>query len=696
VKVGDELFIEPRFYFAEPSVFDVLTIPFVQGDAKTALSQPNAIVITESIAKKYFGTIEALGRTLTINLSQSNTDYKVTGVLRDCPANSHFKYDLLASLENYWAATNPFFRERLKGWFSLPFWTYVKLAPGADAKEVEAKLAQVVTQYFPPTRQDSRLFLQPVKYIHLRSSLDNELEPNSDIRYVYIFSAIALLVLAVACINFMNLTTAKSLHRAKEVGLRKVLGAARPQLIKQFLFESILATAAAVLIALGLIELTLDRLNALAGVALPTNYWDIRFIPAVLALTLIVGVAAGLYPAFFLSSFQPVKTVKGVFARSAQGRSVRMGLAVVQMGIAVVLLVGILTISRQLNFIQNKKLGFEKNQMLLIKTPGTKLFNNLAYETFKQRLLLLPAVAGVTKNVQIPGEGAAIRSVYFNSVTAGEKLALPYLSVGHDFAATYGLELVAGRDISSAFASDTNSVYLVNETAARQFNLDPVVGRQIATGDAGEQHGPIVGVVKDFHYAPLHEPIGPLVIGLFNVPLTNISVRLQTDRLAAAVADIQKIWREFEPDRAMEFSFLDGELEAVYRFENRLGKIAGIFAGLAIFVTGLGLFGMALYTAEQRIKEIGIRKVLGATSANVVALLSKDFVKIVLLANLFAWPVAWLAMRRWLQDFAYRVDIAWWLFGLAGGLVLVVALLTAGAQALKAALANPAKALRYE
>jgi putative ABC transport system permease protein len=373
-----------------------------------------------------------------------------------------------------------------------------------------------------------------------------------------------------------------------------------------------------------------------------------------------------------------------------------MGLAVVQMGIAVVLLVGILTISRQLDFIQNKKLGFEKNQMLLIKTPGTKLFNNQTYETFKQRLLLLPQVAGVTKNIQIPGEGAAIRLVHFNSVAAGEKLALPYLSVGHDFAATYGLELAAGRDISSAFASDTNSVYLVNETAAKQFNLNPAVGRQIATGDAGESPGPIVGVVKDFHYAPLHESIGPLVIGLFNVPLTNISVRLQTDRLATTVTEIQKIWREFEPDRAMEFAFLNDELEAVYRFENRLSKIAGIFAGLAIFVTGLGLFGMALYTAEQRIKEIGIRKVLGATSANVVALLSKDFVKIILLANALAWPVAWLAMRRWLQDFAYRVDIEWWIFALAGGLVFVIALLTAGAQALKAALANPVEALRYE
>ena len=696
IKAGDELFLEKRFYFAEPGLFEVLTIPFMKGDSRTALSQPNSIVLTAALAQKYFGTTEVLGKTLTVNLSQVNTDYKITGVLQDCPANTHFKYDLLASFDNYWAATDPFFRERLKGWLSLPFWTYVKLAPGTRAQDFEAKLAQVVTKYFPPTRQDSRLFLQPVRDIHLHSSLDNELEPNGDARYVYLFSVIALLVLAMACLNFVNLTTAQSLHRAKEVGLRKVLGAERRQLVKQFLFEALLTTAAAVLFALVLVELSLPGLHALTGIAVPADYLNPRFALGLLALTVVVGIAAGLYPAFFLSAFQPIKTLKGVFARSARGRRLRSGMAVVQMAVAAVLLAGILTIARQRDFIASKKLGFTKNQMLLLKTPGTKLANNQTYETFKRRLLQLPEVAGVTKNMQIPGSGAAIRTVYFGSVTEDQKIALPYLAVGHDFAATYELEIVSGRDLSSAFASDTNSVYLVNEAAVNQFNLDPALGRIIATGDAGEQRGAIVGVVKDFHYAPLHEPVGPLVIGLFNVPLVHISVRLQTQELPAAMARLEKIWKEFEPDRAMEFSFLDGELDAAYRFEAQFGRIAGLFTGLAIFITCLGLFGMALHAAEQRFKEIGVRKVLGATTAGVIALLSKDFVKVVLLANLLAWPVAWYAMQRWLQDFAYRVDMEWRTLALTGGVTLIVALLTVSTQAVKAAWANPAQALKCE
>lgn len=344
IKVGDEQFNEKYFYFAEASLFEVLTIPFVKGDPGTALNQPNSIVLTASTVEKYFGTTEVLGRTLTINLSQTNTDYKITGVLHDYPNNTHFKYDLLASFDNYWAVTNPFFRERLKSWFMLPFWTYVKLAPETDANELEAKMMQVITKYFPPTRQDSRLFLQPVPDIHLNSSIDNEFEPNSDIRYIYIFSAIALLVLVIACINFMNLSTAKSMHRAKEVGLRKMLGAERPQLIKQFLFESLLTTTIAVLLALCVVELAMNRVNAFTNIAPQDNYFNLQFILIMLGLTFIVSFAAGIYPAFFLSSFQPMKTLKGVFARSSQGRGLRKGLAIAQMVIAVILLVSIVTI----------------------------------------------------------------------------------------------------------------------------------------------------------------------------------------------------------------------------------------------------------------------------------------------------------------------------------------------------------------
>ncbi len=695
VQIDDRRFIEPRFFFADASLFDIFTIPFLRGDPATALSQPNSVVVTEEIARKYFNTLEVLGETVTVNLRGRNIDYKITGVVSNAPEASHFKYDLLAWFQHAETlAPDPDF---FRSWFGYQIWTYIKLPKGYDPRELEAGLVQLVKKYFPSTRQSSRLFLQRLRDIHLSGNLENECEPNNDIQYIYIFSAIAVLVLIIACINFMNLSTARSLNRAREVGLRKVVGAQRVQLIKQFLVESLLVSFLAVTLALAMVEGLAAIFNKLSIIQLRVSYFENSLLLlGLLALTVAVGVISGLYPAIFLSAFQPVRTLKKSFAKSGLGANMRKTLVVAQMAITVILLVAIVTIAQQLEYIRKKKLGFEKEQMLLIKATGTALTDKQNYETFKSQLLQLPEVMSVTKNAWVTGEGFPIRSIYFNAINDEEKIALPFNFVGHDYTKTYGLELAAGRDFSKEFATDTSFAYLVNEAAVRQYGIEPVLGRVIASGDRNPVRGPIVGVVKDFHFAPLHESIEPMVIGLFDLGLPLISVRLNTATLSNSLAQIESVWRQFEKIRPMDFFFLDNRLDSVYKFETQLGKIVAYFTTLAILIACLGLFGMALFAAEQRTKEIGIRKVLGASVPNIFMSFSFDFIKLMMVANLVAWPIAFVIMRRWLNDFAYRIDISAAAFLFAGAIAIGIAILTVSYQAIKSAIANPVEALRYE
>jgi len=695
VKIDDRQFPEERFYFADSTIFSVFSLPLLKGEAATALTQPNSIVISRALAEKYFRSLDVLGKVVAVNLNNRDVDFKITGVLANAPENTHFKYEALASFQNVDQATS--FTDILKSWFFYGFWTYVKLPADYPAAAFEAKLSQVVKKYFPPTRQNSQLFLQPVQDIHLASHFDNEIEGNNNIIYIYIFAAIALLVLVIACINFMNLTTARSLQRAKEVGMRKVLGAYRLQLVKQFLAEAMLVSGVAVVLGMGLTELFLTIFNNLSTIQLHLNLfgnglWVLGF----MAFGLFVGLLSGIYPAFFLAAFQPSKTLKGTFARTA-GAGLRKGLVVFQMAVTVVLLVAIATISQQLQFIRDKNLGFQKEQMLLIKSAGTKLATSpSSFETFKAQLVQTPNVRGVTRLSAPLGKGFPIRSIFFKEIVESEKVALPFIFTGHDFATVYNLEMVAGRDFSKTFSTDTNFVYLVNEAAVKQYDLNPVIGRVIASGDRNPQRGQIVGVVKDFHFAPLHQKIEPLVIGLFNGPIPYVSVKLSSTNLSQTIGQIEKLWAQIEPDRPMEFSFLDDQLDQAYRFESQLGKIVGYFAALAIFIACLGLFGMASFAAEQRTKEIGIRKVLGASVPGVIALLSRDFTKLVLFGFLLAAPLAYLAMNRWLDDFAYRISLGPGVFLFAGLAAFMIALLTVSYQSIKAALTNPVEALRYE
>jgi putative ABC transport system permease protein len=534
--------------------------------------------------------------------------------------------------------------------------------------------------------------LMPIADIHLRSHREYEIEPNGNITTVYTFSAIAVIVLLIACINFMNLATARAAGRAKEIGVRKVVGSNRWQLLRQFLTESMALSFLGLLVALVLIELILPYFNALAGKEIKTEFFSNgTALIALLGVTVLVGLAAGSYPAFVLSALRPALVLKSAAPASKNASWIRRGLVVFQFAISVALIAGTLVVRDQLGFVSNRQLGFDKEQVLVVHRASAL---GQQKEAFKQKLLQNSGVMSASASTTLPGKLFG-RSTYRPSEAPPEKSTpMHEIYVDDDFIQTLGINLLSGRNFSREFATDSSAVIL-NEAAAKKFGwADPLGQKLIAPGDS-LWRGTVIGVVKDFHFESLHKPIQPLVL-LYQPFYQYFSIRVLPANVAATAQLVETTWKEFAPQQPFEFSFLDQDFDALYRAEQRTGKIFGIFAVLAIFIACLGQFGLAAYMIEKRTKEIGVRKVLGASVAGIAGLLSKDFVKLVLAANLLAWPIAYFAMNKWLQDFAYRIDIGWTVFGLAGGMALVIALLTVSFQALKAALANPVDSLRYE
>jgi len=690
ISYKDKRFYESEVAWADPTLFEVFTLPLVSGDSKTALAEPDAVVISETTARRYFGDEDPLGKALAIH----GTDCRVTGIMRDMPANSHFQFDIFASMSSLGAL------DAREQWIYHIFYTYLLLPTGYNPDDLEKKFPGFIEKHLGPeltTQQgsDLRPFLQPLADAHLRSAHFNaDNTPQGDIRYIYIFSTIALFILLVACINFMNLATARAANRAKEVGMRKVLGAQRTQLIQQFLGESVLLSFAALLIAVVLVELSLPVFNRLSGLSLDTAYH--RNVPAALGLfgfTLLVGIVAGSYPALFLSGFQPVRVMKGGFSYGTKGEFFRKGLVVFQFVISIVLIIGTSLIHRQLEYIQNKKLGFEKEQVLVIPIQGNTLRER--YNVFHHQILQEPGVIAVGAASNLPG-----RTIPGNVVRpeGHQPRSMRMLFVEHDFPKTLGMEVVAGRNFSKDFPTDEPSAFLLNETAVKEIGWDDPIGRQFAwvLPDSVVKSGTVIGVLKDFHIKPLHEKIEPLVLFIWPGRLNYIYVRFAPDDMPNVLATLEKNWQAVYPEYPFKYTFLDDDVNRLYKGEQQLAQIFGYFAGLAILIAGPGLFGLAAFTAELRTREIGVRKVLGASVHGIVAMLSKDFLKLVLIAFAVASPLAYFAMNRWLQDFAYRIQIGIETFLLAGALALLIALLTVSTQAIKAALANPVEALRYE
>ncbi|HEY9164545.1 MAG TPA: ABC transporter permease [Candidatus Kryptonia bacterium] len=703
LRYKDKAFSEERFYWADSTFFDVFTVKFISGNPKTSLTQPNTVVITQAMAKKYFGNEDPMGKVLN---ADRRRDYIVTGVVDGFPQNSHFQFDFLGSMVSYPATNNQF-------WLSNNCYTYAVLRSGTDPVEFEKKMNDDLKKYIGPQLKTATgatyeqleaagnrvgFYLQPLTWIHLHSHLDYEIEPNSDIAYVWVFSAIALSILLIACINFMNLSTARSERRAKEVGIRKTLGSTRGRLIYQFMSESTLMSLIAVFLAVGLVELLLPLFNDVSGKQLSLGIFDNFYsVPLLILFALIVGLLAGSYPAFYLSSFLPVDVLKSDGRKGSRKSLLRSTLVISQFVVSIVLFISTLIIYDQLNFIQDKNLGFNKEQVVIInKTDdiGAQL------GSFKQELLGNPAVISVSNSTGIPGDQVGDNVFEPEGGTTQDARSLRTIRSDYDFAKTYQIQLVAGRFLSVDHPSDSMAVVL-NEAAVDAFGIKDPVGKYITELPNGPQPPPkyeIVGVMKDFNYESLRQVVRPLAMGMF--PRGGfgkfVAVRIAPGDYERTMAFLEATWKKYAGNEAFEGNFLDQNLERLYRADIRTSKIAAIFSILAIFIACLGLLGLAAFITEQRTKEIGIRKVLGATVTEVVALLSSEFAKWLLIANVIAWPLAYFMVRRWLQDFAYRVDIALWIFIVSGIMAFIIALLTVSTHAIKAATKNPVESLRYE
>ncbi|HYF33522.1 MAG TPA: ABC transporter permease [Chitinophagaceae bacterium] len=704
IKKGNEFINDPAVAHADSTIFKVFTLPAIAGDVNTALNEPNTVVITETAAKKYFNTKDAVGKTIETN-DNTSTVYKVTAVIKDIPENSHFNFDLLFSMDNVDYNWNSH--------LSHNFHTYLLLKPGADYRALEAKFPQYIQKYVLPQAaqimeiQSMEDFekagnklqygLMPLEKIHLYSGRQFELSPGGNIQYVYIFSAVALFILLIACINFMNLATARSANRAREVGIRKVLGTEKRQLIAQFLSESTLTALLALAIAVFIAAMVLPLFNDMASKSLTiATIFEWKFLPILIVLPLVVGLVAGSYPAFFLSAFKPIEVLKGKLKLGSKSGGLRSVLVVLQFSISIALMISTIVVFRQLNYIQTKNLGFNKDQVLIVNDAYT-LRNNA--DAFKNEVLQIPGVKSGTFSGFLPVSNSYRNdNSYFTTPVPDTKSGFNMQAwrIDHDYFKTLGLEMAKGRSFSREFGTDSTAV-VINETAAKIMgHADPIGKKLYGFNDSMQVVSyDIIGVVKNFHFETLRQDIGPL--SFFLRRSTGLaSFKVEARNIPSVLKQVEAKWKAMAPGMPFNHRFLDESFDEMYRVEQRVSNIALTFAILAIIVACLGLFGLASFIAEQRTKEIGIRKVLGLSMEGILKLLSKDFLKLVLIAFIIASPLAWYFMHAWLQDFAYRVNIAWWVFALAGFLALSIAMLTVSFQAVKAALMNPVKSLRTE
>ena len=686
--VGNRKFEEKRVFFADATFLDLFTFPLLKGNPQTALQRPDGIVITEAMAEKYFGKAEALGQLIR---KDNQDNFVVTGVLANVPANSHLQFDFILPI-SFISQTNQDLRENR--WGNFNFYTYVQLHDNTVSSSATLqKLNQRVNQFFKKNYDKLQIDfqLQPITRIHLHSNLLRDLPGNGSVQYVRIFSVVALFILAVACINFMNLATARSARRAKEVGLRKVIGANRRQLIWQFLGESILVSLLALVLATGLVWVLLPAFNNLAEKSLTLNFRETRLLFTLLGIALVTGLLSGSYPALFLSGFQPVKVLKGSFKLGAGNRFFRNGLVVTQFVVSIVLLVGTAVVYKQLQYIQNKNLGFDKENLLYLpmnnelwakqQALATELKQNPLTSNFTAVSDLPTNLITGTINVQWEGKDPTSQPVF------------PEMAVNENFISAFQMKLLSGRSFSKELKSDTAN-FIVNETALRIMGMTvtSAIGKSLNFGGV---KGLIIGVVQDFNFKPMQHAIEPLV--LYYRPWSGtVVVRTQSHNTEATIQALEKITKQLSPGFPFTYNFLDQDIANLYQSEQRMGAIFNVFAVLAIFISCLGLYGLSAFMAEQRTKEIGVRKVLGASVWDIVYLLAANFTKLLAVAMLLAIPLAWWAMNNWLSGFVYRIGINWIILVAACLTALLIAALTVSYESIKAAVANPVKALRSE
>ncbi len=705
IKRGNEYINETAVTHADSTLFKIFTLPAMVGDTKTALNAPNTVVITEAVANRYFGSPElAIGQLLETD-DDDGTLYKVTAVIENMPRNSQFNFDFFFSMANV--------DYDFGNYLSHNFHTYVLLKEETDYKAFNKNFIEIINKYILPQaaqfiqidnmdefeKSGNKLeySLIPLTDIHLYSSRDVELSANGNIQYVYIFSAAALFILLLACINFMNLTTARSSGRAKEVGIRKVLGSEKKALIGQFLTESTLIAILALFMGLLFVWLSLDWFNGISGKEmLMTSLLGPKFLMFIFVLPFVVGGLAGIYPAFFLSSFQPIKVLKGKLSSGNKKNTLRNFLVVFQFATSIILIVGTVVIYKQINHIQNSNLGFNKDQVLVVNNSG---LSRKTRESVKNEIEQLIDVKSASFAGFLPVGGSSRSDTTFSTetvMTESNGFNMQYWSVDYDYLETIGMEMKIGRNFSRDFGSDSTSVIL-NETAVKLTGFENPIGKKLYTTDQNNnlQVSTIIGVVKNFNFASLRENVGALSFKLGNNSWET-AYRLGTTEIGGLLSTIENKYKSVAPEMPFKYEFLDEAFDDMYRQERRVGAVALVFSLLAIIIACLGLFGLATYIAEQRTKEIGIRKVLGASVINIVRMLSTDFVKLVMLAFIIATPIAWWFMSQWLQDFAFRINLSWLIFFATGFMALLIALITLSFQAVRSAMANPIKSLKTE
>jgi putative ABC transport system permease protein len=707
VSIGDRNFKEPRLYFAEADIFEVFSIPLLEGNPETALQDPGAIVLSESSARKLFGTTDVMGKTLKLD---DRLDCSVAGLMADPPFNTHLHMDILASYQALKGVSGRGETDYFHGTRNFSdnvTLTYVRFAEGTDIDALKDELKPFLDRHIP-SREDEEgnvikasernlLFLQKMKDIHLHSNTRNEMEPNSDIKYVFLFTLIAVFILAIACINFMNLSTARSAQRAKEVGLRKVVGADRRGLMLQFIGESLLFSLLSLTMALILVLLLLPWFSGFSGHNLAFgSLFNLTGILLLAGVFLVAGIVSGLYPSLYISAYRPAAILKGMATRGRAAAVLRKALVVFQFAISIVLIFSVTVVAKQMRYIQNADLGYDRDNIVTLNADRLIITR---WNDIKPALLQNPLIESACISKRAP-TGRLLDSPGFQTEVYGEvirsRIQMPHNRVSFDFIKTFGMEIVAGRDFSRDIPTDATQAFILNETAVKALGWKTPEEALDSPMAGNGRRGRVIGVVRDFNYESLHSEIPPILTYVLPQQANTISVRLSGGSLRDGVNAVRDILTRFRPGMDLDYQFLTDRITALYLNEERMMEMFGYFSGLAVLIGCLGLFGLASYSAVQRTKEIGIRKVLGASASGIALLLARDLTKWVILANLIAWPAAFWFMKGWLKNFAYRTSIGWEPFLLSAVLAAAVALITVSFQSAKAAISDPVKSLRYE
>ena len=688
-------------FAVDNSIFKIFDFPLEEGDEETALADPMSVVLTRDNAVMFFGTEDAVGKSLSFEWEGAPVDFKVTGILEEVPENSHIHFDMLISI-----ASSP--EEDFADWRSNYLYTYVLISENTPVSQLEEKLKTFVTQRLEPHYGDLliqnrgkgihellKMHLFPIVDIHLHPSINWEVEAGGSISSVFIFSSIAFLILIIACLNFVNLSTARASKRAKEVSLRKTVGADKSQLRVQFIQESVLLAFVSFALAVIMSSLFVQAYNSIFAENLSLSvFLQLKNLIILMGTTFVIGISAGLYPAYYLTRFEPVEVMKGVPLSGSRKSVFRRNLVVVQFSISIILIIGMLTVYKQMRYIQTRSIGFDKENVVILPVRSQQIAQN--YDSFRNELKMIPQVESVSASSEVPADTHYSNS-YYNRLDSDEPVSLYLFFSDYDYVDTYQMEILAGRAFSRDFSTDKQGTIILNESAAKRFGWTPeeAAGKELE-GPYSDGNARVVGVVKNFNYKSLRRDVEPMAIILDPEYIRAISVRIAPGGIERTLSHIQDKWKNAFPGEQFEYGFMDDRVNQLYTREKKMQKIFVIFSSLSVLVACLGLLGLVSFTSEVRTKEIGIHKVLGASTGSVILLLSRDFVRWIVIANIVAWPLAWFMMNRWLQNFAYRAKIGWAVFVLAGFVTVLLAVLTFLFQTLRAACAKPANSLRYE